>query len=102
MVSRLLEFHPEAEQEYLSALRWYRERSLTAAANFEGAIAEAIAKVEETPERWLRYFGEFRKYTIHQFPFSVVYQILSTHVLVLAIAHGHRRPGYWKNRSTKS
>ena len=93
MVSRLLEFHPEAEQEYLSALRWYRERSVTAATNFEGAVAEAIAKVSETPERWLRYFGTFRKYTLHQFPFS--------YVLVLAVAHGHRRPGYWKNRSTK-
>jgi hypothetical protein len=47
MVSRPLELHPEAEQEYLSALRWYRERSVTAAINFESAVAEAINKVKD-------------------------------------------------------
>ena len=101
MASRPLEFHPEAEREYLSAMSWYRERSVTAATNFESAVSQAIARVKESPERWPWYASAFRKYTLHQFPFSIVYQIFSTHILVLALAHGHRRPGYWKARSAK-
>jgi len=40
MASKPLEFHREAEEEYLLALAWYRERSLTAAVNFENALIE--------------------------------------------------------------
>jgi hypothetical protein len=98
MASKPLRFHPEAEQEYLSALAWYRERSPIAASNFEIVFGQAIEKVRETPQRWPIYFGDFRKYTLHQFPFSVIYQELLTQVVVFAVAHGHRKPGYWRHR----
>ena len=99
MASKRVEFHPHAEEEYLTALLWYRDRSLTAANNLESAVAQAIDRVSTTPERWPIYFGDFRKYTLHQFPFSVVYRVFDSHILVLALAHGHRRPGYWKVRT---
>ena len=31
-------------------------------------------------------------------PFAIVYVELDTEVLVLAVAHGRRRPGYWRER----
>jgi len=98
MGDRPLEFHPEAEEEYLSTLAWYRERSLPAAVKFEGAFRRAIQTIKELPERWPVYFTGFRKYTLRQFPFSIVYQSDSSRTLVLAVAHGRRRPGYWKGR----
>jgi len=33
-----------------------------------------------------------------EFPFVVVYATLAFHTVVLASAHGHLRPGYWKGR----
>lgn len=98
MASKPLEFHPEAEQEYLAALAWYRERSHVAAINFESTIGQAIAKIQRAPERWPSYFGDCRKYSLREFPFRIVYRALPSHILVLAVAHGHRRPEYWKNR----
>ena len=47
----------------------------------------------------LTYFDEFRKYTLRQFPFSVIYQELLSEIIVFAVAHGHRRPGYWRSRT---
>jgi hypothetical protein len=41
MAGKPLEFHPEAEQEYLEALAWYRERSPTAAISFERSFDRA-------------------------------------------------------------
>jgi plasmid stabilization system protein ParE len=98
MASKPLEFHLEAEQDYLSALAWYQERSPTAAASFESAFDRAIKTISEAPHRWPIYLAGCRRYTLHQFPFVIVYSILASHTIVLAVAHGHRRPGYWMNR----
>ncbi len=38
MESKPLRVYPSAEQEYLSALAWYRDQSLIAAEEFEVAI----------------------------------------------------------------
>jgi toxin ParE1/3/4 len=98
MENKLLRVHPAAEQEYLAALAWYRERSPVAAKEFEEAIQQASEKVREAPNRWPIYFRSFRKYKLRQFPFVIVYQELLTEITVFAIAHGRRRPGYWRER----
>jgi plasmid stabilization system protein ParE len=98
MASKPLEFHREAEEEYLSALAWYQERSPTAAINFESAFDRAIKTISEAPHRWPVYLAGCRRYALHQFPFIIVYSTLGSHTVVLAVAHGHRRPGYWMNR----
>jgi hypothetical protein len=98
MASKALRFHAEAEQEYLTALLWYRERSPIAAINFESAFGQAVEKIREAPQRWPIYFLDFRKYTLRQFPFSLVYQEFASGIVVFAVAHGRRQPGYWRDR----
>lgn len=98
MANKPARFHPEAEEEYLASLTWYRDRSSIAGADFEVAITDALATIAAAPQRWPIYFGVFRKYNLRQFPFSVIYQELLSEVVVFAVAHGHRRPGYWRNR----
>ena len=98
MASKPLRFHPAAEKEYLTALAWYFQRSPVAARNFEDAFALAIGTIFEAPQRWPIYFDSFWKYTLRRFPFSIVYQHFSSQIIVLAVAHGHRRPGYWMDR----
>jgi hypothetical protein len=78
---------------------WYRDRSFSTAENFDEAFWQAIHAVEDAPERWPVYFSRFRRYTLHRFPFSVVYRVESSRVFVLAVAHGRRRPGYWRDRA---
>ena len=98
MASKPLRFHPQAEQEYLTALSWYQERSLTAAMSLEGAFDQALERIREAAYRWPIYFKDFRKYTLRQFPFSIVYQDFSSELVVFAVAHGRRQPGYWRDR----
>jgi hypothetical protein len=99
MTSKPLRFHPQAEQEYLRALAWYRERSLIAAVNFERAFDQAVERIRDSPQRWPIYVAHFRKYTLRQFPFSIVYQDFPSEIVVFAVSHGRRKPGYWKDRS---
>ena len=98
MASKPVRFHPEAEQDYLSSLAWYKDRSSDAALDFESAFQRAVSAIAEAPERWPVYISRCRRYVLHQFPFSIVYRNLEEKVFVLAVAHGHRRPGYWRER----
>jgi len=41
---------------------------------------------------------EIRRCRLRRFPYSVVYTQDGPDILVLAIAHQHRKPGYWKRR----
>ena len=34
-----------------------------------------------------------------KFPFSVVYAVRETEIVILAVAHFKRRPGYWRERT---
>jgi toxin ParE1/3/4 len=90
--------HPAAVEEAEAAARWYRERSARAAKRFVEELNQVIDRILEAPHRWpLGTYGT-RKLNFPCFPFSVVYWESEDHIRILAVAHGRRRPGYWKNR----
>jgi plasmid stabilization system protein ParE len=91
-------FHPAAIEEAESAARWYRERSLLAATRFVDELNQVIDKIVEAPQRWPRGTRGTRKVKLPCFPFLVIYREAEGVVHILAVAHGRRRPGYWKNR----
>jgi hypothetical protein len=55
MASKPVVLHPDAELEYLTSLGWYRDRSFTAAEDFEEEFDCAITSIREAPERWPSY-----------------------------------------------
>jgi plasmid stabilization system protein ParE len=95
---RRIQFHPEAIAEASAAFQWYRQRSPSAAEAFVSEIDRVINKISESPERYPRYVGNTYRALLRHFPFSIVYRESSREIMVIAIAHGKRRPGYWKNR----
>jgi len=99
MVSKEVEFHEAASLEYEAAFDWYLLRSEPAAVKFSDEVARAIAKIAESPRRWPAGKLGTRRFLLARFPFSIVYRELPTVIQVLAVAHGHRRPGYWKKRA---
>jgi len=98
MAAKPVEIHPAALAELKSALSWYLERSEAATLRFAAELDRAINLVSESPGRWP--VGEYgtRKFVLQHFPFAVIYRETELGVQVLAVAHGHRRPGYWKQR----
>jgi len=98
MAVKPLEIHPSALEELKCAISWYLERNKTAAIKLAGELDRAIALVIEKPGRWPAGEHGSRKFVLRRFPFAVVYREKQATIQVLAIAHGHRRPGYWKDR----
>ena len=93
-----LEFHPDARIEALEAYEWYAERSQSAADAFQEELQFAGNAIKESPELWGNYLFGTRRYLMKRYPFVVVYRIGSECIEIIAVAHGHRRPGYWKDR----
>ena len=98
MPQREVAFHPAAVEEALAAATWYAERSDSAAVGFLNELDRAVEHIAEAPERWPIYVEGTRRFLLGRFPFSIVYRILGETIQVVAVAHGHRRPGYWKAR----
>jgi plasmid stabilization system protein ParE len=91
-------FHPEAADELRAAVSWYGERSPRAADEFIAELDDALGKIQESPARWRRVLGTWRRYVLHRFPFLIIYREVSQGIEVAAIMHGRRRPGYWRSR----
>jgi len=93
-----VKFHPDARLEADAAFDWYRDRSLRAAEAFLQAIEQARMAVQDAPDLWAEYLHGTRRYVLKRFPFVVVYRVKDKQIEVIAVAHGRRKPGYWKDR----
>jgi toxin ParE1/3/4 len=98
MANKKVEFHEAASLELEAAFDWYLDRSESAAARFLADLNNAVATIAEAPHRWPEGNHGTRKFLLRRFPFAIVYRDFPSSVQVVAVAHGHRRPGYWKNR----
>jgi|SRR5580658_5059777 plasmid stabilization system protein ParE len=98
MAAKPLDLHPEALEEWKSAVAWYFERNETAAVNYVAEMDQAIYLITASPHRWPEGLHGTRKFVLQRFPFAIFYCEQETGIQVLAVAHGHRRPGYWKDR----
>jgi plasmid stabilization system protein ParE len=93
-----VEYLNEALEEAEAAARWYAERSPSAASGFDAELAAAEIAVSEHPLAWPPFEHDTRRYLLRRFPFSVVYVLEPDRVVIVAVAHAHRRPGYWRVR----
>jgi len=88
-----------AEEDYTQSLLWYAERSKRAAEGFETEFVRAPEAISENPERYPLCDDRHRFCRLKRFPFHVLYRkVAQDQLLIVAVAHTSRRPGYWRQR----
>ena len=92
-------FHPDAVEEAAAARLWYEELSPKAVSAFEAELDRSVASLRESPLRWPPDAQGVRRQLMKRFPFALVYRLKLDEVQVVAVAHLHRRPGYWRERT---
>jgi plasmid stabilization system protein ParE len=97
-MSVVVEFHAEAALEAAEAHRRYAERSERAAERFLAELDRAVQNIGEFPERYPRHSHGARVFLLRRFPFLIIYKEYADQAKIVAVAHGRRRPGYWKRR----
>jgi plasmid stabilization system protein ParE len=93
-------FHPDAQREYQAAVGWYQQRSQAAAQRFVAEVDRVVATIAAQPDRYGWYEDPFREAGLLRYPYGVIYRVeASGDVLVVAVAHTSREPGYWQGRT---
>jgi plasmid stabilization system protein ParE len=94
-----LQLHREAAGDLREAKAFYRHHSPLAAIAFSQAVDAAMARIAESPYAFpVRGHGARELVFPRRFPFTVVYHVLRETIIVLAVAHHRREPGYWRDR----
>jgi plasmid stabilization system protein ParE len=100
MAAKPVEFHPAALAEAEATVAWYGERSFSAAQGFLTELERAIQAISEAPNRWPLFEQGCRRFPLRRFPYLLVYREKPASIEVVAVAHGRRRPGYWRPRTS--
>jgi plasmid stabilization system protein ParE len=90
--------HESAEDELNAAAVFYESRETDLGKEFLEELAQAFQSITAHAFYYSIHFDEYRRYLMARFPYGVVYRIEGRRVLVFAVTHLRRRPGYWRDR----
>ena len=88
-----------ARQEFDEAYVYYESARAGLGGEFREEIKRQVMKIKEHPDAWMLVSPGIRKCLGKRFPYDVVYQKTDAGILILALAHKHRRPLYWRERA---
>lgn len=96
--------HAEAAAELEAAAVWYDGQRAGLGLQFLAAVDRTIQHARAWPHTGPPMEGlstdlTVRRLPVSGFPYHVAYLIDDEAIHVLAVAHAHRRPGYWKGRT---
>lgn len=96
------ELHPEAREEFLAAASRYEAEVGGLGERFIAEFERCITLLLEAPKIGSPLGRKLRRFVLDDnFPYSIIYAVLRDTLYVVAVAHGSRRPGYWKRRTVR-
>ncbi len=99
MSSKRVVFHRVAAQEYRSARDWYADRSPRTADNFRAAVDQAVGRIASESNLLPKLGRAYGWVRVRRFPYVLIFRERSAgSIMVIAVAHTSRRPGYWRSR----
>jgi plasmid stabilization system protein ParE len=94
----LMRLLPEAEEELRAAARFYEGEQQGLGRALIQEVRRAFRFIREYPLAARVERGEVRVRTIARFPYRIYYRARPDEILVIAIGHRRRRPGFWRSR----
>jgi len=100
VTARTPRFLASARAEAETAARWYEAREAGLGGDFVAELERAVEQILTTPDAWpiCQHDDRARRFLLSRFPYAVVYLVQDDALVVVAVAHGKRRPGYWRGR----
>lgn len=91
-------FLPAAESEFLKEIEYYSGQRGGLGVRFRLAVMVAVEKAAAYPLSGAPSPRGTRGRLVSGFPFRIIYRENDGELLVVAVAHQRRRPGYWTGR----
>jgi len=92
-------FHPEAEREFLAAIRHYAAIDPALAVDFEAKVEESTVLAMAFPDMWREVTPGVRRCLVRRFPYGIMYAHDEETFYIIAVMHLHAKPDYWKSRT---
>ena len=80
-------------------MRWYRDRDLQVAIKFVEVVERNLRTIQERPFQYQGIEGVFRRATLRQFPYLIVYQVTTTEIVINSFFHASRNPASLRGQS---
>ncbi len=92
--------HDDAKAELDDAVAYYEGREKGLGLDLQQEVESGVLKIRKYPIIFPPHkTSGFRKYFVERFPYTIFFMEMQDAIWVAAIAHGSRRPNYWRNRS---
>lgn len=95
-------YHEAAEDELLKEIGYLELRAKGLGRRLLAEVRRAESLIAQFPESAEEIRPGIRKRTLRKFQYSLIYSIEEDALLILAVAHHSRRPGYWVSRIRSS
>lgn len=67
----------------------------------DGLFQEVVAAkrlIAELPQAWHSLGSGLRSFSLHRYPYAIIYRPGRDEIVIIAFAHHRRRPDYWRER----
>jgi toxin ParE1/3/4 len=95
-------FPAEVVRELRAARQWYNRRAPGVGERLVDLVDETIGEIARTPSSFPQDVRDpiVRRARVERYPYTLIFMIMEDAgvVVLLALAHGKRKPGYWKKR----
>ena len=91
-------FLPDAQEELERAIANYYILDQRLGDRFDKTLESMIDTIVANPTLWRERRGGYRRVNCHRFPYYFAFIIRGQTIVIVAFAHSHRKPEYWKNR----
>jgi toxin ParE1/3/4 len=92
------EFLTEARDEFWEAALYYEAKESGLGVRMREEVERVVERILADPFLWRERAGGYRRVNCPVFPYYVAYFIRADKVVIAAVAHGHRKPDFWKDR----
>jgi plasmid stabilization system protein ParE len=91
-------FLDAAREELEEATAYYERQREGLGEEFAHEVEQAVERIRQFPEAWSRLTDAVWRCKANRFPYGVVYTIRDEDILLVAVMHMRRKPGYWADR----
>jgi plasmid stabilization system protein ParE len=90
---------PEASEELEACVTYYNSQQPGLGTEFLTEFEKTTERIFELPNAARLVAEGIHSRPVHRFPFHVLYRSLPEEIIIVAVAHRRRRPGYWVDRT---
>jgi len=91
-------FLEPAKLELQKAIDYYNGQKEDLGEEFAQEVETTVQRICLLPGAWTRLSDTVRRCRTNRFPYGLVYHQKGDDIIILAVMHLRRKPGYWKER----